>query len=77
MSNITIPVNILIQCPITNFNQIYAQRCASCPNCKGIVDVYENSDFEQDKKDALTWSQRYQVICGQPMMRRVTEIEMH
>jgi hypothetical protein len=67
--NVKLSNNVLVQCPEKGFSFRRVKHCASCEHFRGMSQATVNGEpIESGDVDD------YQVICGRPITRRLSEI---
>lgn len=64
-----VPEDLFVQCPLKRFLQRkVAKACTSCPHFGGFLEVKGN--------DQLGFAEHYRVVCGCPIHRQMTRVEL-
>jgi len=68
IDKISIPNTAFIPCPKRQFNQVAAKHCPGCEFFNGLVDTTGS--------DQVAFENRYRVLCGHPIARRMARVEI-
>jgi len=64
---VTIPVDLIINCPQKKHKLTHVVGCVQCPSFQGVMDVKPDND-------KLAWENKYHVICAHPQTRHTMRV---
>jgi RNase H-fold protein (predicted Holliday junction resolvase) len=68
ISNIEIPQNVVIGCPLARQHLIRAVNCKACNHFNGVVQTTYNNEYE------MLWHEKFAISCVSPVDRKCSTV---